>query len=90
VGSSRLRVVAAATSIGWPACGRIWRAPIDYDALLTVLGDERRQSLRSLAGHHARELGLTIHIRREILESKETGLFASRVLEAAQALDAET
>jgi hypothetical protein len=31
-----------------------------------------------------------MHVRREVLESKETGVFASRVLEAAQALDART
>ena len=66
------------------------RAPIEYEALLTLLGDARRQTLRSLAGYHARELGLTIHIRREVLELKETGVFASRVLEAAQALEART
>ena len=66
------------------------RVSIGYEALLTVLGEGRRQTLRSLAGYHARELGLTMHVRREVLESKETGVFASRVLEAAQALDART
>ncbi len=64
------------------------RASIEYEALLTLLGNGRRQTLRSLAGYHTRELGLTMHVRREVLESRETGVFASRVLEAAQALDA--
>ena len=65
------------------------RASIEYEALLTVLGDGRRLTLRSLAAYHARELGLTMHVRPEV-ESKETGVFASRVLEAAQALDTWT
>jgi hypothetical protein len=29
-----------------------------------------------------------MHVRREVLESRDAGVFASRVLEAAQALDA--
>ena len=64
------------------------RASIEYEALLTLLGDGHRQTLRSLAEYHARELGLTMHVRREVLESRDAGVFASRVLEAAQALDA--
>ena len=64
------------------------RASIAYEALLTLLGDGRRQTLRSLAEYHARELGLAMHVRREVLESRDAGVFASRVLEAAQALDA--
>jgi hypothetical protein len=63
------------------------RISIEYGALLTLLGDGRRQTLRSLAAYHARELGVALHVRRDVLESKETGAFASRVLEAAQALD---
>jgi HEAT repeat protein len=66
------------------------RASIDYEALLILLRDGRRPALRPLAGYHARELGLTMHVRREVLESKQTGVFASRVLEAAQALDERT
>ena len=66
------------------------RVSIAYEPLLALLGDGRRQTLRSLAGYHARELGLTMHVRREVRESKNTGVFASRVLEAAQALDATT
>ena len=64
------------------------RASIAYEALLTLLGDGHRQTFRSLAEYHARELGVTLRVRREVLESKDTGVFASRVLEAAQALDA--
>jgi hypothetical protein len=64
------------------------RASMEYEALLTLLCDGRRQTLRSLAGYHAGELGLTMHVRREVLESKETGVFASGVLEAARALEA--
>jgi AAA family ATP:ADP antiporter len=63
------------------------RAPLEYEALVTLLGDGRRQTLRSLARYHARELGLTMPARREDPELKDTGVFASRVLEAAQALD---
>jgi AAA family ATP:ADP antiporter len=66
------------------------RTAIEYDALLTVLGEGRRQMLRALAGYHARELALVLGVRPELLESKGTGVFASRVLEAAQALDAKT
>ena len=40
------------------------RDSIEYEALLTVLGNGRRPTLRSLAGYHARELGLTMHVRR--------------------------
>jgi AAA family ATP:ADP antiporter len=64
------------------------RASIAYEALLNLLGDGRRRTLRSLAGYHAGELGLTMPVRREDLESNETGVFALRVLEAARALEA--
>src|SRR5207253_11319707 len=47
------------------------RAPIEYEALLTLLGDGRRQTLRSLARYHARELGVTIYGRREVIDSKQ-------------------
>ena len=60
------------------------RTPIEYEALLTLLGERGRHTLSSIAGYHARELGLATDVRREVLESKETGVFASRVLEAAQ------
>jgi ATP:ADP antiporter, AAA family len=63
------------------------RAPIEYDALVTLLGGGRRQTLRSLARYHAREIGLTMRLRAEIREPKETSVFAARVLEAAEALD---
>jgi hypothetical protein len=66
------------------------RASIEYEALLILLRNGRRQTLRALAGYHARELGLTLPVRREMLESQEVGVFASRVHEAAQALDAAT
>jgi hypothetical protein len=66
------------------------RTSIEYEALLTLLGDGRRPTLRSLAEYHARELGLKISVRQEVLESPATGVFASRVLEAAQALEART
>jgi hypothetical protein len=64
------------------------RASLEYEALLTLLGGGRRRTLGSLAGYHAGELGLTIHVRREDLESKDTGAFAAGVLEAARALEA--
>ena len=54
---------------------------------MTLLGDGRRRTLRSLAQYHARELGLTMRARSEARELTDTGVFASRVLEAAQALD---
>src|SRR5207247_10624739 len=57
------------------------RASIAYEALLTLLGDGHRQTLRSLAEYHARELGVTLRVRREVLESKDTGVSASRVLQ---------
>jgi ATP:ADP antiporter, AAA family len=63
------------------------RAPIEYEALLTLLADGRRQTLRSLASYHARELGLAIGARPEAGETTSTGMFASRVLEAAEALN---
>jgi HEAT repeat protein len=63
------------------------RASIEYDALLTLLGNGRRRTLRSLAEYHAGELGLTMQVRPEVLELKETGVFAARVLEAARALE---
>jgi len=66
------------------------RTPIEYDALVTLLGDGRRQTLRSLARYHERELGLTPHVRSEARESRETGVFASRVHQAAEALDERT
>jgi len=66
------------------------RAPIEYEALLILLRDGRRPALRPLAGYHARELGLRMHVRREVEESKHADVFASRVLEAAQTLDATT
>jgi ATP:ADP antiporter, AAA family len=66
------------------------RSSIDYETLLTVLGERGRQTLRSIAGYHARELGLATDVGAEVLESKETAVFASRVLEAARGLDAKT
>jgi hypothetical protein len=66
------------------------RAPIEYEALLILLCDGHRQTLRPLAAYHAREIGLTLPVRREVIESKEPGVYASRVLEAAQALEART
>jgi len=66
------------------------RAPIEYEALVTRLATGRRRTLRSLAGYHARELGLTVQVQREVPESKETGVCDSRVLEAARTLDART
>ena len=66
------------------------RTSIKYEALLTLLGERGRHTLSSIAGYHARELGLETHVRREILDSKETGVFASCVLKAARALDART
>jgi len=65
-------------------------ATIEYGVLLQLLADGRRATLRSLAEYHARELGWTISVRDEGLESSATGVFASRVLEAAQALEART
>jgi HEAT repeat protein len=61
---------------------------IEYEALLTMLAEARRPTLRSLAAYHAGELGLTIRARREVVESGEPGGVASRVVEATRALDA--
>ena len=66
------------------------RPSIEYEALLTLLGERGRHTLSSIAGYHARELGLAAHVGREVLESKETGAFASGVLEAARALGTKT
>jgi HEAT repeat protein len=63
------------------------RAPIEYNALVTMLGDGRRQTLRSLARYHAREIGLPMRARPEVRDPKDTSVFAARVLEAAEALD---
>jgi AAA family ATP:ADP antiporter len=63
------------------------RAPIEYEALLKLLGEGRRQTLRSLARYHARELGLAMRAERQVSEPTTTGVFASRVLEAAEALE---
>jgi len=66
------------------------RTSIEYEALLTLLCERGRHTLSSIAGYHARELGLATDVSPEVLESKETGTFASSVLEAARALDART
>jgi HEAT repeat protein len=66
------------------------RTSIEYEALLTLLAERGRHTLSSIAGYHAQELGLAIDVRREVLGSKETGVFASCVLKAARALDAGT
>jgi hypothetical protein len=63
------------------------RAPLEYVALLKLLGNGRRQTLRSLARYHARELGLAMRVEPEAGEPRKTGVFASRVFEAAEALD---
>ena len=66
------------------------RAPIGYDALVTLLGNGRRHTLRSLARYHARELRLTAGIRPRFREAEDTGVFSALVREAAQALDERT
>jgi hypothetical protein len=65
------------------------RSAIEYEALLGLLAQARRQTLRSLAAYHARELGLTLRVGQEVVEPGDTGIFASRLLEAARALDAK-
>jgi hypothetical protein len=64
--------------------------PLEYAALVTLLADGRRQTLRSLARYHAREIGLPIRVRPDVREPTETNLFAARVLQAAEALDDRT
>jgi ATP/ADP translocase/HEAT repeat protein len=66
------------------------RTSLEYEALLTLLSERGRHTLSSIAGYHARELGLATPVRREVLEPKETGVFASCVLKAARALEART
>jgi AAA family ATP:ADP antiporter len=62
-------------------------AAIDYEGLLKLLVEARRQTLRSLAAYHAGELAIAIDVRSEVGESSEAGVFASRMLEAARALE---
>jgi ATP:ADP antiporter, AAA family len=62
-------------------------APLEYDTLVTLLAGDRRQTLRSLARYHAREIGLPIGVGPDFREPAEASMFASRVLEAAEALD---
>jgi len=64
--------------------------PLEYDALVTLLAAGRRQTLRSLARYHARELGLSIRVRPDVREPTQTSVFAARVLEAAEALGERT
>lgn len=64
-------------------------AVIDYQALLTLLIEARHETLRSLAGYHAGELGLTIDAKADVAESTEAGLFAAHLLKAARALEAK-
>jgi hypothetical protein len=66
------------------------RTSLEYEALLTLLSERGRHTLSSIAGYHARELGLATPVRREVLEPKEAGVFASCVLKAARALEART
>jgi ATP:ADP antiporter, AAA family len=66
------------------------RTPLEYDALVTLLADGRRPTVRSLARYHAREIGLSIRVRPDVRQPRETSVFASRVLEAAEALDDRT
>jgi ATP:ADP antiporter, AAA family len=61
--------------------------PLDYDALLATMLEERSESLRSIAAHHIAELGL-VAFRPRLAEigSREKGFFAARVIERALAV----
>jgi ATP/ADP translocase len=65
-------------------------APMEYVALVNVLRDGRRQTLRALAEYHARELGLPPRVRRDVGQPKETGVFDARIREAAAAVAERT
>ncbi len=61
--------------------------PLDYDALLATMLEERSESLRSIAAHHVAELGLVaFRPRLAEIHSREKGFFAARVIERALAV----
>jgi len=59
-------------------------APLDYEALLPALLEEKSESIRSIAAYHVGELGLRpLRGRLEALAATESGYFVSQVIERA-------